>query len=413
MFFGGDPFEHFAGMHGGGGGRSSARRPQNDVDTTKLYETLGVPKSAPAKDIKKAYRQLSLKHHPDRGGDASKFKEINAAYEILSDADKRQKYDKYGLDGVTDETPGHTHDDLFSMFFGGGGQSRSGPRKGENVNHPVKVSLEDLYNGKTVKVSVQRQVVVGKPTHCRECDGEGVVVELRQIALGMVQQLQRRCAACGGQGCKAETTTERKVLEVHIEPGMKHNTKITFRGMADEKPNMEPGDVVFVVQEKEHELFKRKGADLLVTKTLTLNEALCGFEWMIPQLDGRKVVIQSKQGEVIQPETVGGQPFVKIVPGEGMPSQGQPFVRGNLFVLFTVKFPSDGELSKDTIDALRSVLPGPSFPLVYSEDDVEVVNLEDADVKLFGKGGAASARSSQYDSDEEEGRPGAVQCQQS
>jgi DnaJ family protein A protein 2 len=194
---------------------------------------------------------------------------------------------------------------------------------------------------------------------------------------------------------------------------MKHNTKITFRGMADEKPNMEPGDVVFVVQEKEHELFKRKGADLLVTKMLSLNEALCGFEWMIPHLDGRKVVIKSKPGEIINPETVGGQPFVKIVSDEGMPSHGQPFVRGNLYVMFTVKFPSDGELSKETIDALRTILPGREVPLAYSLDDVEVVNLEEADVKQFGKGGAVLARS-QYESDDEDaGRPGAVQCQQS
>ena len=172
------------------------------------------------KDIKKAYRQLSLKHHPDRGGDEAKFKEINAAYEILSDPEKRQKYDKYGLDGVTDESPGHTHDDLFSMFFGGGGggggQSR-GPRKGENVNHPIKVSLEDLYNGKTVKLSINRQIIVGAPTTCRECDGEGIVVELRQIALGMVQQLQRRCAACAiGYYAYSSHVVERAAGHSHI-----------------------------------------------------------------------------------------------------------------------------------------------------------------------------------------------------
>ena len=374
-----------------------------------------IDKDASEKEVKKAFRNLSRKHHPDKGGDEAKFKEINAAYEILSDPEKRQKYDKYGLDGVTDESPGHTHDDLFSMFFGGGGggggQSR-GPRKGENVNHPIKVSLEDLYNGKTVKLSINRQIIVGAPTTCRECDGEGIVVELRQIALGMVQQLQRRCAACGGQGCKAETKKERRVLEVHIEKGMKHNQKITFRGMADEKPNMEPGDVVFVVQEKEHELFKRKGADLLITKTLSLNEALCGFQWMVSHLDGRKIVIQSKPGEVVKPETLGGHPYMKIVPDEGMPSLGNPFVRGNLYVMFTVEFPNDGELPRETIEALKKILPGPSMELDYNEDDVEVVNLELADVKQFGKGGASVARN-EYDSDEDDGRPGAVQCQQS
>ena len=90
--------------------------------------------------------------------------------------------------------------DLFSMFFGGGRGRRSGPRRGEDVNHPLKVSLEDLYNGKTVKLAITRQVIVGESKMCHSCDGKGVVVELRQIALGMVQQMQRRCAECGGEG---------------------------------------------------------------------------------------------------------------------------------------------------------------------------------------------------------------------
>jgi DnaJ homolog subfamily A member 2 len=95
--FGGIPFEHFAHGGGGGGGRGM-RQPRADVDTTKLYETLGVEKDCSASDIKKAYRKLSRLHHPDKGGDEHKFKEINAAYEILSDPENRAKYDKYGLE---------------------------------------------------------------------------------------------------------------------------------------------------------------------------------------------------------------------------------------------------------------------------------------------------------------------------
>lgn len=417
MFFGGDPFEHFAGMHGGPGGPGgSARGPPKDVDTTKLYETLGVEKTAEEKEIKKAYRKLAVKHHPDKGGDEAKFKEISAAYEILSDPEKRAKYDKYGLEGVADDgSPGHGADDLFSMFFGGSsrrGGGGGGPRKGENVNHPLKVSLEDLYNGKTVKLAVNRSVIVGDPKMCTSCDGQGVVVELRQIALGMVQQLQRRCADCGGQGYCAESKKERKVLEVHIDKGMRHNQKVTFRGMADEKPNMEPGDVNFIVQEKEHETFKRKGADLLITKTLSLNEALCGFEWCLTHLDGRQVIIKSKPGEVIKPESGVGTPFVKIVANEGMPSHGNPFVKGNLYVLFRVEFPEDGEMDKSAVKALKKALPRPAMDLDYDEEEVEIVHLDHADVKNFGKGGVHN-RNDAYDSDDEEGGPRAVQCQQS
>jgi len=385
-------------------------------DTTKLYEALEVDKDATDKEIKKAYRNLSRIHHPDKGGDEAKFKEINAAYEILSDPDKRKKYDQYGLDGVTDETPGHTHDDLFSMFFGGaGGSGRGKPRKGPNVKHPLKVSLEDLYNSRTVKLAVTRKVLVGEPKDCSPCKGRGVKVELRQIGPGMVQQLQSSCPSCNGQGYQCETKNERKVLEVFVEKGMVNGEKITFRNMADEVPKMESGDIIFTVQEKEHDLFKRKGADLLIVKTLSLNQALTGFDWKIKHLDGRTLHIKSQPGEIIQPETEGGQPFVKIIKDEGMPSRGNPFVKGNLYVLFRVEFPSDGELSQEIIDVLRKTLPGSQEMdedvATDEEAELDVVHLTHADVKNFGKGGARSERDA-YDSDEE-GNGRQVQCQQS
>ncbi|GFH53100.1 DnaJ protein [Chaetoceros tenuissimus] len=409
MFFGGDPFEHFA--HAGGMPGGGRRGPPRDVDTTKLYETLGVEKTADAKEIKKEYRKLAVKHHPDKGGDEQKFKEISAAYEVLSDEEKRAKYDKYGLEGLENEGGGgRSPDDIFSMFFGGGGGRRSGPRKGESINHPIKVSLEDLYNGKTVKLAINRQVIIGDATMCEACDGQGAVMELRQIALGMVQQVQRKCPSCT-DGYKCKTKKERKVLEVHVEKGMKNGQKIQFRGMADEKPNMEPGDINFIVQEKEHDLFKRKGADLLITKTLSLNEALCGFEWSLKHLDNREIVIKSRPGEVIKPETVGGQPFVKIVSGEGMPSKGNPFVKGNLYVLFRVEFPTDGELDEATVATLKKTLPDPSMPVDYDEDEAEVCHLDAADVKNFGKGGAETHNDA-YDSDDEDGQQN-VECRQS
>ena len=359
---------------------------------------------------------MAVKHHPDKGGDEHTFKEINAAYEILSDEEKRTKYDKYGLEGLDDSGGGGAGgaEDLFSMFFGGGsGSRRRGPRRSEDINHAIKSSLEDLYNGKTVKLAVSRQTIIGEPKMCTACDGRGIVVELRQIALGMVQQVQRHCAACDGEGYKCKKKRERKILEVHIEKGMKHKQKITFRGMADEKPNMETGDINFIVQEKEHALFKRKGADLLITKKLSLKEALTGFVWKIEHLDNREIVIKSRPGEVVKPESLGGKPFVKIVANEGMPSRGNPFVKGNLYVLFTVVFPEDGELSPAAVEALRTHLPGPSMEVQYDEDEemTEVVHLDTADVKHFGRGGV-QAHDSAYDSDDDDG-PQAVNCQQS
>ena len=141
MNFGGFP----GGIPFGGSGRMPSGSGRADVDTTKLYEVLGVSKDAGEKEIKKAYRKLAVVHHPDKGGDEHLFKEINAAYEILSDPKKREIYDKYGLEGVEQEggPAAAGGEDLFSMFFGGGRGRSSGPRKGPSLNHPLKVGVKN------------------------------------------------------------------------------------------------------------------------------------------------------------------------------------------------------------------------------------------------------------------------------
>lgn len=413
MHFGGIPFGAMpGGMPGGMGGMGGRAK---DVDTTKLYEVLGVNKGDDAKVIKKAYRKLCLKHHPDKGGDEHTFKEINAAYEILSDPKKRSLYDKHGLEGVEqDGGPSAAGgEDLFSMFFGGGRGRSSGPKKGPSLNHPLKVSLEDLYNGKTVKLAINRKVIVGDSNECGSCRGQGVVMEMRQIGPGMITQTQRACSDCDGQGYRAKTKNERKVVEVHVEKGAGDKQKITFRGMADEVPGRETGDVNFIIQEKEHKLFKRKGADLLVMKDISLNQALTGFSFRFNHLDGRDIIVKTKPGEVIQCETKDPSsgrslPYMMMVPNEGMPSKGNPFVKGGLFVAFHIQFPRT--LSPDISAQLRALLPGANHEESYEPDEVEEHFLVEADLRHFGKGGAAMQN--EYDSDEDDGRQG-VQCQQS
>jgi len=405
--FGGIPFDGFPGAGG-------SMRQSEPVDTTKLYETLGVDKTASSKDIKKAYRALSRQHHPDKGGDEHKFKEINAAYEVLSDPETREKYDQYGLEGVDRGAGGDGHGDLFSMFFGGGRSSqRSGPRKGPSVNHPLKVSLEDLYLGKTVKLAVNRKVIVGDVATCNTCRGQGAVMQIRQIGPGMIQQVQRTCDKCSGQGYEAKTKSERKILEVLVQKGMTNNHKISFANMGDEIPKMEPGDINFIVQEKPHELFKRKHADLLVTKELSLNQALCGFTWHITHLDGRQLCIKTHPGEIIHAEVRrDGKllPFIKKVKDEGMPSLGNPFVRGDLYIAFEIAFPD--KLSPEDIATLQRVLPDPNIEEEYENEEVEEHFMEEADLAFFGKGGAVSS-ANEYDSDEEGQGGQGVQCQQS
>merc|ERR1719215_1541831 len=160
MFFGGG----FPGMGGpgmggmGGGGRGGG----NPADTTKFYKTLEVEKNATDAEIKKAYRKLAVKHHPDKGGDPEKFKDITQAYEVLSDADKRSTYDRFGEEGLEGGGGGDPSDIFEAMFAGGGRSGGGGARrrqKTKDVTQPLKVTLEQVYNGCTKKMAITRRVI--------------------------------------------------------------------------------------------------------------------------------------------------------------------------------------------------------------------------------------------------------------
>jgi DnaJ family protein A protein 2 len=133
---------------------------------------------------------------------------------------------------------------------------------------------------------------------------------------------------------------------------MKNNQKIRFAGDADEAPGTVPGDVIFVVQEREHDVFKRKGSDLIMTMHLTLSEALCGFTRTITHLDDRVLKISSAAGEIIKPDAV------RMIQGEGMPRHGNPFVKGRLFIVFKIDFPESYTLDTNALHLVRKVLPG-------------------------------------------------------
>jgi len=308
MFFGGGGFP-FPGMDGGGGGG----RPRRDVDTTKYYKLLEVDKNASDSDVKKAYRKLAIKHHPDKGGDPDKFKEITRAYEVLSDSDKRAKYDQGGEDAVNGEGGGDPTD-IFDAFFGGGGRRGGGGgkkrQKTKDVVQQLKVTLEQMYNGQTKKMAITREVIDKKKgvQQCSNCDGRGVKVEV--IRMGpMIQQMQSACNACGGQGKSFKTKKEREILEVHIQKGSFDGHKIPFREMADEHPDADTGDVIFVLKQEEHKEFKRKGADLFLERKIALAEALCGFEMDVTHLDGRKLLIKTNPGDILRPMMAGFDPL--------------------------------------------------------------------------------------------------------
>jgi len=284
-------------MSGGSPGRVGGLG--KPVDTTAFYRILEVEKGASESEIRKAHRKLALKHHPDKGGDPEKFKEITRVYSVLNDPQKRRIYDEYGEEGLE----GH------GVPFG--------PRpdkhpKTKDLVHPLNVTLEQLYNGATKKMAITRKVVDKKTgvKECSDCDGRGVKVEVIRIA-SMIQQMQSHCPACGGTGKRFTTKSEREVLEVHVQKGSPDNHQERFREMADEHPGADPGDVVFVLEEQEHAEFRRKGADLFVERKISLVEALCGFDMELTHLDGRKLLIKTSPGEIVKPMAQGFNPMAK------------------------------------------------------------------------------------------------------
>lgn len=411
-------------------------RPPKKSDSTRYYQLLGLSPGAESNEIKKAYRKMAMKEHPDKGGDPEKFKEISQAYDVLSDPEKKQIYDEYGEDALKEGMGGGGGGgnvnpfDIFESFFGGGGggggRRGGGRRKGEDVAHPLKLSLEDLYKGVTKKLSLSKNVICAKckgagtksgvgPVRCQACQGSGVKVSIRQIGPGMVQQMQSVCPDCRGQGvtvsdkdkcqeCKGnKVTNQKKVLEVVVEKGMQHGQKITFPGEADEAPDTVPGAIIFVIQMKDHPTFVRKGSDLFLEKTITLREALCGFQSVITHLDGRQLLITQEEGEVVTPGSY------KVILDEGMPEKGRPFDKGRMFVHFTVKFPNSGDMTDAMIKALQNALPAPP-PLDIAMDQAEECNLHSVDMEEESR--RSRHRPGATDDDDDEDGPQRVQCAQ-
>ena len=368
---------------------------------------------------------------------------------------------------------------------------------------PLKVTLEDLYNGTSKKLRLTKSIICsqcagkggkGEAT-CRDCKGHGVKLVIRQLGPGMIQQMQTACGTCRGTGnvmaekdkCKKcngdKTTKEKKTLEVFITKGMRHSEKIVFNGEADEavsqhnrhhtavhhtrcavesfagsqpdpwlapdssssrfnpqtlsaavdccspavlrclccllcvQPDTIPGDVVVVLQQAEHASFKREGSALFCKRTISLVEALTGFHFYIPHLDGRVLDVKSDPGSVYRPGDI------KAVLNEGMPQKANPYVRGNLYIELDVTFPDKVSDAKKA--ELLAVLGAPAVlkvPAVkrkerkVDEDGMEVETEVDdvpeeaklVDVDMEAERAARQAEQQQqreqYDEDEDGGR---------
>lgn len=385
------------------------------VKETEFYERLAVEPTAGVDEIKKAYKKMAIKYHPDKNPNnpeaVEKFKEISEAYEVLSDENKRQMYDKYGKESLKEGGfSAHSAHDIFEQFFGGGGfggffgGGQRGPKRTEDIVHELQVTLEDLYKGKETKLSVTRNVICSLCTgngtksgassgKCNTCQGRGIRVIIKQLGPGMIQQMQTVCSDCGGKGeqikeedkckeCKGKKVIkDKKILKVYVDKGMRHGQKVVFSGESDEAPGMEPGDIIFVLIEKKHDLFKRNGNDLFLDSTIPLIEALAGVCFTIKHLDDRVLLVKTDKGEVITPGEV------RMIASEGMPKFKDPTSRGNLYINFTVEFPKSGLLKEPQLKELEKILGAKrAAPKMTSE--MEDVKLVKAPTQNDQRGGA-------------------------
>jgi len=340
------------------------------------YELLGVKRDATGPAIRKAYRKLAKKYHPDRNkGDKEMekmFQAVAEAYEVLSNEDKRQIYDQHGKEGLKEQQQGGGHHPggfgFFDQFFGGG---RRGPqqKKGPTLFLDLEVTLKDLYLGTKIEVETSKQVVCPScrgsgarspddVKKCPACNGKGFRLVTHQLGPGFVQQVQQPCNRCKGTGkivkAKCRTCGGHKVVHgtddliVEVEAGMDTGHEIVFPRAGDQPKDIDvtPGDIVYRIVTAPHPRFSRRGDDLYMTMPITLAEAIGGFAKKFRHLDGHEVTV--KRTKVTQPN------FVLKVAGEGMPQHNFPSVKGDLYCEFTVIIPT--KLTAEQKTTIKSVL---------------------------------------------------------
>ncbi|MBQ2553755.1 MAG: molecular chaperone DnaJ [Prevotella sp.] len=357
------------------------------------YEVLGVDKNASEDEIKKAYRRIAIKYHPDRNpGDKEaeeKFKEAAEAYDVLHDAQKRQQYDQFGFEGVQGMGgfgggQGFSMDDIFSMFgsvfgggfggFGGGGRGGRGTQRhhGSDLRLKVRLSLQEVAAGTTKKFKVRKDITCshchgsgsegGGTETCPTCGGSGVEVRTKQTIFGMMQS-QTPCHTCGGEGTVIKNKCHEcggsgvvkgeEVVEIAIPKGVGDGMVFTVGGKGNAgHHNGVPGDIQVYIEEEDNDTFIRDGQDVIYNLLLDFPTAALGGEVRIPTIEGTKLKIK------IEPGTQPGKTL--RLRGKGLPAvQGYGSGMGDLVVNVSVYVPKT--LSKQEREMMEQLKDSDNF----------------------------------------------------
>ena len=367
-----------------------------------FYDVLGVSKSSSAEEIKKAYRKLAIKYHPDKNPDdhtaEDKFKEAAEAYEILSNPEKKQRYDHYGHAGVGGASGGGggyggggmNMEDIFSQFgdiFGGGGgggspfdsffggqQSRGGGgrrvSKGSNLRIKVKLTLEEIAHGAEKKIKVNKQVVCktcdgsgakdsSSISTCKTCGGSGAVRRVTNTILGQMQttstcptcngsgsQITSKCNSCHGEG----TVRGEETITINIPAGVSDGMQLSMSGKGNAAPHGGiPGDLIILIEEMPHESLKREGNNVVYDLHLSIIDAALGYSAEVPTIDGKAKI-------KIEPGTQSGK--LLRLKGKGIPEVNS-YHRGDQIIHVNIWTPK--ALSSDERSMLEKLRESPNF----------------------------------------------------
>jgi len=342
------------------------------------YEVLGVDRSSTDQEIKKSYRRIAMKYHPDRNPDDedadAKFKEATEAYDVLMNAEKRSAYDQFGHAGVDQAMGGggfqggssfsDIFGDVFGDIFGGGGGGRQGPQRGSDLRYTMEVSLEEAVRGAT------REIKVPTLQHCDTCDGSGAKPGTSPVSCGscggsgqvrMQQgffQVQQTCPKCRGRGktisdpcidCRGQGLLEKtKTLSVKVPPGVDTGDRIRLSGEGEAGPSGGPnGDLFVQIAVRQHNLFERDGRHLYCEVPINFVDAALGGELEVPTLDGKvklKIPAETQTGKMFRLRGKGVQPV-----------RGGPI--GDLMCRAVVETPVNlSSRQKQLLEELRSTL---------------------------------------------------------